>query len=109
MPSMTFERAIRLADQWSQGHVCSLREGEAKEYHRLSGVALRRMRTRKGKCQFPDGLVIRPDGVNELDPCVYEDIEKYANVTVTVSRCKICGHIEISWTRQPDTEELEIE
>jgi len=61
------------------------------------------------KCEFPGGITIKPDGVNELDPCIYEDIEKYANVTVTVSRCKVCGHIEISWTRQPDTVELEVE
>ena len=49
------------------------------------------------KCKFPDGITIKPDGINELDPCKYEDIEKYANVTVTISRCKKCGHIEISW------------
>lgn len=45
------------------------------------------------KC-FRD-LIIKPDGINELDPCIYEDIEMYANVTVIISRCKKCGHIEI--------------
>ena len=58
------------------------------------------------KCKFPNGITIKPDGVNELDPCKYEDIEKYANVTVTISRCKRCGHIEISWERQEDTEKI---
>lgn len=32
---MTVEYAPRLARQWSQGHICTLREGEAKEYHKL--------------------------------------------------------------------------
>lgn len=54
------------------------------------------------KCKH-NGAVIRPDGVHELDPCVYEDIEKYKNVTVTVSKCKHCGRIDISWQRQDDT------
>lgn len=56
------------------------------------------------KCEHPGGIIIKPDGVNELDPCVYEDIEKYKNVTVIVSRCIYCGHMEISWVRQEDTE-----
>ena len=61
------------------------------------------------KCEFPNDMIIKPDGINELDPCIYEVIEKYANVTIEVLRCKNCGHIEISWHRQEDTEELEIE
>lgn len=32
---MTIERAKRLAEQWSSGGVCTLRDGEAQEYHRL--------------------------------------------------------------------------
>ena len=32
---MTIERAKRLAEQWSKGWVCSLREGEAEEYHKM--------------------------------------------------------------------------
>ncbi len=60
------------------------------------------------KCCWPEGMVIKPDGVNELDPCVYEDIEMYTNVTVIVSKCKNCGHIDIRWMRQEDTEEVDI-
>lgn len=60
------------------------------------------------KCCWPEGMVIKPDGINELDPCVYEDIEMYTNVTVIVSKCKNCGHIDIRWMRQEDTEEVEI-
>ena len=59
------------------------------------------------KCAFPAGLTIKPDGVHELDPCIYETVEKYANVTVTISRCQKCGHIEISWERQDDTIEID--
>lgn len=32
---MTTERATRLAEKWSNGLVCSLREGEAAEYHKM--------------------------------------------------------------------------
>lgn len=32
---MTEKRALTLARTWAQGHVCSLRDGEAEEYHRL--------------------------------------------------------------------------
>ena len=59
------------------------------------------------KCQFPDGMVIKPDGVNELDPCEYEVVEAYRNVTIEVLRCRKCGHTEISWYRQEDTEKIE--
>ena len=59
------------------------------------------------RCSFGD-MVIKPDGINELDPCIYEDIEMYANVTVVVSRCKKCGNIDIRWMRQENTEEIEI-
>lgn len=61
------------------------------------------------KCEFPDGIVIKPDGINELDPCLYEEIERWGNVTVSVKRCKICGNIDISWYQQEDTVELEVE
>lgn len=62
-----------------------------------------------GKCHLPDGISIRPDGVNELDPCLYELKEIHRNVTVEVCQCKKCGHIEISWHRQEDTEDEIIE
>lgn len=58
------------------------------------------------KCSFGDGVVIKPDGVNELDPCFYETIEIHRNVTVEILRCQTCGHIEIVWHRQ-DAEEDE--
>ncbi len=56
------------------------------------------------KCNFPDGLHIKLDSVHELDPCVYEVAEVHHNVTVEVLKCRVCGHTEISWYRQDDTE-----
>jgi hypothetical protein len=35
------ERAIRLAEMWSEGYACSLRGGEAEEYHAMCLAALR--------------------------------------------------------------------
>lgn len=55
------------------------------------------------KCCFPDGLTIKPNGMDELDPCRYEVVERYQNVTIEVLRCKVCGHTEVSWFRQEDT------
>lgn len=55
------------------------------------------------------GIIYKPDGENELDLCLYQDVEKYKNVTVTISKCVYCGHIDISWERQEDTEKLEID
>lgn len=58
------------------------------------------------KCSMPDGLVIKPDGVNELDPCLYQTEEVYTNCTVEVSRCKKCGCYNVSWYRTAATEEV---
>lgn len=59
------------------------------------------------KCQFPNGIIVKPDGINELDPCVYEEIERLKNVTVSIRKCKVCGYIDIAWERQDDTERIE--
>ena len=37
---MTIERAKQIAKQWADGHVCSLREGEMEEYHKMCLSAL---------------------------------------------------------------------
>lgn len=61
------------------------------------------------KCNYTDNqgnkVIVLPDGVNELDPCEYEEVERYRNVTVSILRCKKCGHISIAWERQEDTVE----
>lgn len=62
------------------------------------------------KCSFGDGIVIRPNGKDDLDPCFYRDKELYVNVTVRVSECKRCGHKELEWLRQDNTiEAVELE
>lgn len=62
------------------------------------------------KCCFPYGITIKPDGVNEADPCRYEIVERYQNVTIEVLRCKVCGHTEVSWFRQEDTiDDMEVD
>ena len=37
---MTRQRALRLAREWGQGHMCSLRYGEVEEYHSMFAVML---------------------------------------------------------------------
>lgn len=59
------------------------------------------------ECKFPDGIVIKPDGVNELDPCIYETKRVYTNCIVEISECKNCGKMNISWCRTPNTKKLE--
>lgn len=54
------------------------------------------------KCKFPDGIVIKPDGVNELDPCKYIEVEVIHNVTAHVLVCENCGHVELEFTRQDE-------
>lgn len=44
---MTLERAIRLAKKWSQGYVCTLREGEAAEYHKLALALMEQEKRRR--------------------------------------------------------------
>ena len=58
------------------------------------------------KCNFGAGVKVKPDGINELDACIYETKEIHANVTVYVRQCTKCGHIDISWERQEDTEDI---
>ena len=62
-----------------------------------------------GKCSFGNGVVVRPNGVDELDPCIYETIEIHRNVDVEILRCRRCGHIDIVWYRTDDTEDEIIE
>lgn len=54
----------------------------------------------KVRCQFPNGMIVRPDGVHELDPCIYEEVEVVPHCTVHVLRCKRCSHMEIEWERE---------
>lgn len=44
---MTRQKAIELAAKWAEGGVCTLREGEAREYHKLCLDALRAQQERE--------------------------------------------------------------
>ena len=61
------------------------------------------------KCSLPDGIVIKPDGANELDACRYIEKEIHTNVTVVISQCKRCGHVMIEWHRTEETEDIILE
>ena len=54
------------------------------------------------KCQHPGGVVVTFLG-REVEPCRYIPIERHENVTVTVSRCRICGDEIVGWKRTPET------
>ena len=58
------------------------------------------------KCTLPKGLVIKPDGVHELAPGLFETEQVLTNCTVEVLRCKHCGEYELSWYRTAATEEV---
>lgn len=58
------------------------------------------------KCEWPDGIQVNVGGLCDVDPCIYEDVEMHTNVTVIVSKCRVCGHIELSWIRQENTEDV---
>lgn len=58
------------------------------------------------RCRFPEGMTVKPDGIHPLDPCIYDDKEIHTNVTVYVSQCRECGHVDIKWERQEDTEDI---
>lgn len=85
--------------------------GPQNEAAKLALEALRAQekqeeRPLRHRCRFPDGMSIKPDGINHLDPCIYRDKEIHTNVTVTVSQCERCGHVDIAWERQEDTEDI---
>lgn len=56
------------------------------------------------KCSFPDGVDVRPDGMHKLDPCIYTRRETHKNVTVNIDQCLRCGHIQLSWDAQANSE-----
>lgn len=57
---MDRKRAMRLAERWADGGVCTLREGEAKEYHAMCLAALREQEQR-GWISVKDRLPNRED------------------------------------------------
>ena len=78
----------------------------ALRFQQVSAVTPEAGPSGRHRCRFPGGMVMKPDGIHKLDPCTYEAKEIHTNVTVTVSRCTRCGHVEIEWKRQEDTEDI---
>ena len=62
------------------------------------------------KCEYRDDegnvIAVFPDGIHELDPCEYVEVQRLRNVTISILQCMKCGHIEITWQRQEDTEDV---
>lgn len=59
-----------------------------------------------GRCELPEGVSLKLDGVHELESaCVYELVEVWSNVTVEIWKCPRCGHVDVVWKRQEDTME----
>ena len=72
---MTKQRALRLAREWAQGHVCSLRDGEAAEYHSMFAAMLE------------ESMPNEPLTIEELremdgDPVWVEEVEHWALIDV---------------------------
>ena len=57
------------------------------------------------KCTHGDGMTVEVGGV-PVDPCRYREVQTIKNVTVHVLKCSDCGHIEIEWERQENTEDI---
>ena len=57
------------------------------------------------RCNHGDGVTVSIGGV-PVDPCLYAVTKRFRNATVIISECIYCGHIEVSWERQDDTEEI---
>ena len=59
----------------------------------------------KCRCRMPDGIDIKPNGINSLDPCAYVLKEIHRNVTVEITQCVNCGHVSVGWFPQENTED----
>ena len=56
------------------------------------------------KCASIEGVIIKPDGIHELDPCIYEEIETHYGCMVKVLKCEKCGNIEVEWFKSDEEE-----
>lgn len=57
------------------------------------------------RCAHGDGVTVKVGGV-PVDPCIYRAIETHYNCKVHILKCVRCGHIEIEWERQENTEDI---
>lgn len=57
------------------------------------------------KCKYREGMEFKIGDI-PVDPCLYKTEKILTNCTVELTRCKKCGHYEISWYRTAATEEV---
>ena len=55
------------------------------------------------KCTWPDGVEAKIYNL-PVDPCIYTNRQRLHNVDITISECEKCGAIDISWSKNEDTE-----
>ena len=55
------------------------------------------------KCTWPDGVEVKIGGI-PVAPCIYTDRQRLHDVDITISECEKCGAIDISWSKNEDTE-----
>ena len=72
---MTRQRALRLAREWAQGHVCSLRDGEAAEYHSMFAAMLE-------ESMSNDPLTIEQLREMDGEPVWFDTIKRWGIVKV---------------------------
>ena len=104
---MSVDKAIRLAHKWAAGQVCTLREGEAQEYHQLCAEALERSRwiPVTERLPEPDTLVLckgRRGGLFIGQIWIYYEKDGEAYCHVPNSRR---GRMAIAWMPLPKTTE----
>lgn len=59
-------------------------------------------------CTHENGQITSMLGI-PVSPCVYDEIERYENVTVIISKCKKCGEIDIAWKKQENTKKVSVD
>lgn len=88
---MTRERAISLAKRWAEDGVCTLSEGEAKEYHEMCLEALRERDAKwisvKDRLPKPidNVLVYHEDGTIEIEWLYHAGDFAYEGIYGTVT------------------------
>lgn len=100
---MNKKRALRLAREWAQGHVCSLRDGEAAEYHSMFAAMLEEsMPNEPMTCGLVDrhGVPLRAGDTVAADKFFVYAV-RYGSHNVNPDNCapayQVGWYLEIMW------------